>query len=315
MLETRNKFLEKAKKQTQEALSRKDSLTIQAIRALDDLDDVKALLQQRVAEWFKINFPDLRANDELISRVAAEFGGKEMFEEEGLKEIVGESKASAIMRVRGESFGAKFDEGDAYALQSMAEQVVSVMEARKKIQDYVTELAGKEMKNLSALLEPLLAARLLALAGSLKNLAEMPASTVQVIGAEKSLFKHLRQHTRPPKHGIIFQHPAINGAPMDQRGRIARSLAAKLSIAAKADYYTGNFIAEKLKEDFEKRLEQIRERPQESKPQPVQPKAGGQPPQGRRPFDGRKPQFGRRPFRPHFKGSGGRGGGRNPRSR
>ncbi|HLC38386.1 MAG TPA: hypothetical protein VJI71_02950 [Candidatus Norongarragalinales archaeon] len=256
-LETRKKFLEKAKKQTQEALSRKDALIIQAVRSLDDFDEVKSLLQQRVAEWFKINFPDLRANEDVLAKIAAEFGSKENFEEEKLSELLSEEKAKAIMRVKGESFGAKFDESDAKALQTLGRQVVSLGEARKETEEYINELAEKEMRNVVFLTDPLLAARLLALAGSLENLAEMPASTVQVIGAEKSLFKHLRQHSNPPKHGIIFQHPAINSAPLEQRGRIARALATKIAIAAKADYYTGHFIAEKLKATFEKRVEQI----------------------------------------------------------
>jgi RNA processing factor Prp31/fibrillarin-like rRNA methylase len=256
-LETRKKFLEKAKKQTQEALSRKDALIIQAVRSLDDFDEVKSLLQQRVAEWFKINFPDLRANDDVLSKIAAEFGSKEHFTEKKLAEILSEEKAKAIMRVKGESFGAEFDDSDAKALQTLGRQVMELTDARKTTEEYITELAGKEMKNVVFLTDAILAARILALAGSLENLAEMPASTVQVIGAEKSLFKHLRQHSNPPKHGIIFQHPAINSAPLEQRGRIARALATKIAIAAKADYYTGNFIAPKLKEIFEKRVEQI----------------------------------------------------------
>jgi len=264
-LETRRKFLEKAKKQTQEALLRKDALIIQAVRSLDDFDDVKSLLQQRVAEWFKINFPDLRANDELVAKIAAEFGGKENFEESKLAGIVGESKANAIMRVKGESFGAEFDAEDAKAIQTLAKQSIAIAEARKQTEEYVKALAEGELKNVSCLLEPILAARLLALAGSLKNLAEMPASTIQVIGAEKSLFKHLRSHTHPPKHGIIFQFPAINSAPKHQRGRIARALAAKIAIAAKADFYTKNYIAPKLKEDFERRLEEIRKTPEKPK--------------------------------------------------
>lgn len=269
-LETRKKFMEKAKKQTHEALSSKDALIIQAVRSLDDFDAVKSLLQQRVNEWVKINFPDLRANDEVTSKLAAEFGGKEGFSQEKLVEIVGEPKARAIMIAAKESYGAKFDKADTKALQMLGKQVEELTKARKETEEYVTELINSELKNLGYLLEPILAARLLALAGSLKNLAEMPSSTIQVIGAEKSLFKHLRQHTRPPKHGIIFQFPAINAAPMHQRGRIARALAAKLAIAAKADFYTHHFIAPELKESFEKRLQQIRDAPE--KPQSAKPK-------------------------------------------
>ena len=315
-LETRKKFLEKAKKQTQEALSQKDALIIQAVRSLDDLDEVKSLLQQRLNEWFKVNFPDLRVNDDVLAKIAAEFGSKEHFQEKGIAEIASESKANAIMVAAEASYGAKFDKEDSKAVQTFAKQIAGLMEARKETEEYVKNMVEKEMKNLAYMVDPLLAARLLALAGSLKNLAEMPASTIQVIGAERSLFKHLRQHTRPPKHGIIFQHPAINSAPLHQRGRIARALAAKLAIAAKADFYTQHFIAPKLKEHFEKRLKQIQEAP--IKPKSAKPQHNYV--EGDRDDDFRRKPFGERRF-----GSGGgrpfggkpfnRGGGGRPFNR
>ena len=97
--------------------------------------------------------------------------------------------------------------------------------------------------------------------GGLERLAKLPASTIQVIGAENALFKHLKTGSLPPKHGIIFNSAYIRSAPFEQRGRIARSLAAKLSIAAKADFYTGNFIAGKLKADLDKRVKAIQDGP------------------------------------------------------
>lgn len=307
-LETRKKFLEKAKLQTQEALSQKDALIIQAVRSIDDLDEVKSLLQQRLNEWFKVNFPDLRVNDDVLAKIAAEFGSKEHFQEKGIAEIASESKANAIMVAAGASYGAKFDKDDSNAVKVFAKQIAGIMEARKETEEYVKAMVEKEMKNVAYLVDPLLAARLLALAGSLKNLAEMPASTIQVIGAERSLFKHLRQHTRPPKHGIIFQHPAINSAPMHQRGRIARALAAKLAIAAKADFYTHHFIAEKLKEQFEKRLKQIQDAP--IKPQSEKPKNNYR--EGSREDDFRRGRpFGER----RFGGGGGRPFGNKPFNR
>jgi len=330
-LETRKKFLEKAKLQTQEALSQKDALIIQAVRSIDDLDEVKSLLQQRLNEWYKVNFPDLRVNDDVLAKIAAEFGSKEHYQDEKLAEIASETKAHAIMVAAAASYGAKFDKDDSNAVKEFAKQIAGIMEARKETEEYVNSMVEKELKNVAFMLDPLLAARLLALAGSLKNLAEMPASTIQVIGAERSLFKHLRQHTRPPKHGIIFQHPAINSAPLHQRGRIARALAAKLAIAAKADFYTQHFIAPKLKEQFEKRLKQIQEAP--VKPQSEKPKhnyrddieddrfprkrfgGGGRRPfggGGGRPFGGKpfnRPSGGGRPFdRNRGGGHGGSGG-------
>ena len=85
----------------------------------------------------------------------------------------------------------------------------------------------------------MLGARLISLAGSLEKLAEFPSSTIQVIGASKALFKHLRARAPSPKHGIIYSHPLINTAPWWVRGKIARAVAAKLSLAARIDFYSG----------------------------------------------------------------------------
>ncbi len=105
-----------------------------------------------------------------------------------------------------------------------------------------------------------LAARLMSLAGGLKELAMMPASTIQVLGAEKALFRHLRTGAKPPKHGVIFQYPAINRSPWWQRGKIARALAGKLAIAARVDYFSGEYIGEELKKELEQRIQEIKEK-------------------------------------------------------
>ena len=86
----------------------------------------------------------------------------------------------------------------------------------------------------------------------------MPASTVQLLGAEKALFRYKKEGGKPPKHGVIFQHPLINKAPRKDRGKIARILATKISIAAKADVFTKKDISDILKNDLERRIKDIR---------------------------------------------------------
>jgi nucleolar protein 56 len=108
-------------------------------------------------------------------------------------------------------------------------------------------------------------ARLIAKAGSLKRMAEMPASTVQVLGAEKALFRALKTGGRPPKHGIIFQHPAIHAAPIWQRGKVARLLGAKLVLAARIDYYSGK-LNQQLVDKMNAKLEEIKKKYPEPKP-------------------------------------------------
>ena len=114
--------------------------------------------------------------------------------------------------------------------------------------------------NMAAVVGASLSARLISIAGSLDNLAKMPASTLQVLGAEKALFRSLKTGARPPKHGVIFQHTAIHQSPRWQRGKIARTLAGKLSIAARVDAFHGDFIGEKLRDNVNKKVDEIKER-------------------------------------------------------
>jgi nucleolar protein 56 len=114
--------------------------------------------------------------------------------------------------------------------------------------------------NIRVLAGPLLGARLIALAGSLRNLAKMPASTVQVLGAEKALFRALKTGARPPKHGILFQHTLVHEAKRWQRGKVARALAGKLAIAARTDAYSSKNLGEDLKADLDRRIEEINEK-------------------------------------------------------
>jgi nucleolar protein 56 len=97
----------------------------------------------------------------------------------------------------------------------------------------------------------------MSLAGGMERLACMPASTIQLLGAEKALFRFKKEGGRPPKHGVIFQHPLINRAPRRNRGKIARILAAKIAIAAKADVFTKRNISDDLKDDMKRRIRGI----------------------------------------------------------
>lgn len=255
----REEFLARAKKKVQQQLSRKDLLIIQAVRTVDDIDEAKALLYERLLEWFKMNFPNVDLqNEESLCRIIAEFGGRDYFDFNRLQEIVGEKKATELMAKAESSYGASFDLQDRNAVSALAKTILSLIETRKSLESYISKESEALMNNVSFLTDPLLAGRLLQTAGSLERLAQMPASTLQVMGAEKALFKHLRTGSKPPKHGIIFQSNLIRGAPLKQRGKIARALSTKLSIAAKADFYTKHFIAEKLEADLEKRLKEIR---------------------------------------------------------
>ncbi len=131
---------------------------------------------------------------------------------------------------------------------------------RQKLETYLDSVMEEVAPNIRVLVGSLLGARLIALAGGLNNLAKMPASTIQLLGAEKALFRSLKTGARPPKHGIIFQHSLIHEAKRWQRGKMARALAGKLAIAARTDAFSGKYAGDKLQTDLEKRISEIKER-------------------------------------------------------
>ncbi len=311
----RKKAFDKARRGVAEAFSKKDASLIQATRALDDLDNIKSLMSQRLAEWVGASFPEYKLqNDENTARVFAAFGSKEKFKEEPLAAIVGAPKAAELVAAAKTSYGVEFTETEREAVKTLAALTAAVYAERSILQEFVESTARTNARNLSTLIEPLLAARLISLAGGLEKLAKMPASTIQVIGAEKALFKHLRTGVSPPKHGLIFQSPLINGAPLHQRGKIARALATKLSIASKADWFTGNFIAEKLKATLDARLKQIREGPQPSEEKKQELRANEQRRQADRQRDWQNARNQRNPQRSPQRGPPRSGSGFRPPS-
>ena len=128
----------------------------------------------------------------------------------------------------------------------------------KTLEKQIDEDMQKIAPNISEMVGTLIGARLISLAGGLERLATLPASTIQVLGAEKALFRFKKEGGNPPKHGVIFQHSYINRAPRENRGKIARIFAAKIAIATKADAFTKRDISKDLKENLDKRLKEIR---------------------------------------------------------
>ena len=146
---------------------------------------------------------------------------------------------------------------DLEVLQGFAGSVESLQDTKKSLTDYVDEKMGEIAPNLSNLLGSSLGAKLIAHIGGIEKLALLPSSTIQIMGAEKALFRHKKTGERPPKHGLIYQHPEIRSARWWLKGKIARALAAKISFAVRKDVYSGELDPD-LKEDFEKKLESIK---------------------------------------------------------
>ncbi len=134
-----------------------------------------------------------------------------------------------------------------------------IEELRDDLEEYIGDRVVGIAPNLSNIAGPILTARLIEQAGGLKELARMPSSTLQVLGAEDALFQHLAKDTPPPKHGLIYMHPYVRETESDKRGSVSRMLAGKLSIAARIDYYSGD-IRDELEREVDEKVMKIRER-------------------------------------------------------
>ncbi len=266
------------------AAQKRDLLVAQAIRAIDDLDKSVNLYATRLREWYSVHFPelnDLVEDHELYSMLVSELGSRNNFTVENLMNLgLSENKSKKIEEAAKKSIGADVSDKDLEAMLTLAKITNQMYNLRKDLDQYATNVMKEVAPNITELVGPLLGARLISIAGGLERLATMPASTIQVLGAEKALFRALKTGGRPPKHGIIFQYPEIYKSPKWQRGKIARALAAKLAIAAKVDAFSGRFIGDKLKEELEKRIEEIKKIYASPKKKETQ-KPSFQKPQGR----------------------------------
>ncbi|QRV14871.1 NOP58 family protein [Haloterrigena salifodinae] len=203
-----------------------DRQLIHAVRAMDDCTRTANELAERLAEWAGTVDPDAGTGVDYARELAS----------------------------RDETPDAAPD-----ALVSLAERVAGLADEADELREYVERTAPTVAPNLAAMAGPVLAARLLSLAGGLESLAKKPSGTVQVLGAEDALFAHLRGHAPSPKHGIIYTHDAVRGTHPDERGSAARAVAGKLAIAARVDHYSGELKPE-LEAELEERIETIQAR-------------------------------------------------------
>lgn len=204
---------------------------IHCVRAMDDVERVANELAERVSAWAGTSFDDPGTGIEYSREIADETPA----ESDDIRGTMDARLGSLAARVR-----ALDEEGQAL---------------RETIERATPELAP----NVSMLAGPVLAARLIALAGGLETLAKKPSGTVQVLGAEDALFAHLSGQGSAPKHGIIYVHEYVSGTALEHRGTAARALAGKLTIAARIDHYSGDRRPE-LQEELDERIARIRGR-------------------------------------------------------
>jgi nucleolar protein 56 len=254
-----------------EASEKLDLHIIQSINALDELDKIINTVGARMREWYGLHFPEL---DNLVSSlvvyavIVSKAGLRENIIVEVLQNIgLPDKKIEVILDAAKRSKGGDMTPENLAIVKRLADEVIAQSDLRRVLTDHIEVAMETVAPNVKELLTAAVGARIISKAGSLARLATLPASTIQILGAEKALFRALKTGARPPKHGLLFQHPLIHSAPKWQRGKIARAIASKVAIAARIDYYRhegkDNTIYDKLKI----RIDEIREKYREPIPE------------------------------------------------
>ncbi len=228
--------------------TKKDIILIQVINTYDEIEGNLNSLSEHLREWYGLYFPELSKSvsdhEKFISLVARKIR-RENFDDE---------KTQALAE---KSAGMDFAESDLKAVSDFAETLLMLYETRKRMLDYLTRLVTEVAPNTAAIATPVIAARLISIAGGLEKLSKMPSSTVQLLGAEKALFRHLKGQGKAPKYGVLFLHPHIQNSPKKARGKVARLLASKIALAAKIDMYSKKDESEKLKKEVAKKVAEL----------------------------------------------------------
>lgn len=245
-------------------INRVDNMIIQSISLLDQLDKDINTFSMRVREWYGYHFPELIkivAENYTYCRLAKLIGNRKELSEESLpmlEEVVMDSaKAQAILDASRSSMGMDISPIDLINIESFSNRVVSLADYRKTLQDYLRSKMNQVAPNLATLIGEVVGARLISHAGSLTNLAKYPASTVQILGAEKALFRALKTKSNTPKYGLIFHSTFIGRAATKNKGRISRYLANKCTIASRIDCFSDvltSVFGLKLRDQVEERL-------------------------------------------------------------
>ena len=246
----REEIRKKALNQTREEIAETDKiqLMVKAVKSLDQIKNSQRDEMEAFRDWYSLHFPELE---------------REVEEDEHLIKIlsrgVERGNLDSFAEMAEGSTGMHLEEEDREILNQYVESLESRQELVENIEYYVENIAKDDMPNLSVLLGPVLAARIVHLAGGLEDMAKKPASTIQMLGAEKALFRHLRQGGNPPKHGILFEHEFVSPLHANVRGKMARFMANKAVIAARLDQYGDKEKGAELREECREKFEELEE--------------------------------------------------------
>jgi len=245
--ELRKKALEEAKEQLTSEVDQIE-LMMKAVKYLETMNQETAARIDKFRDWYSVHFPELEKqienNDELLKILSNETRKSEM---------------SAFEEIAQNSKGKQLSDKDHRIISVVAEDLERTLGTADELEEYIADIAQEEATNLSGILGNVLAAKVIYLAGGLDDLAKKPSSTVQMLGAEKALFRHLRKGEKPPKHGVLFEHKFVRQLPDEKRGKMARIIANKAVLAARLDNYGDKNKSEEMREEIREKYLEIKE--------------------------------------------------------
>jgi nucleolar protein 56 len=222
---------------------RPEYLVVQAVSNVDEIDKVANNLAKRLREWYELYNPEFSKSIEAHEKFA------ELIQQKTRKELLAE-----LGMTEAESMGAEIPAEDMKPIMELAKQMSELYALRARHAEYIETTMTRLLPNVTAMCGSMIGAKLLAVAGSLEKLALFPASTIQLLGAEKALFRHIKTGAKPPKFGIIINHPIVARTKPADKGKAARMLADKISIAAKIDFFKGEFKGDALRKEVEEKF-------------------------------------------------------------
>ena len=246
-----------------QASGHSDNVITQIITVLDVLKKSLSLFSSHLREWYGLHFPEL--TDKIIednitlANLISNLGSRENFTFEKIEKIF-DLKESKIKKLEKFALGSMGANIDLTILQNYAEQIISLDTYRQQLEKYLEELMESTAPNVNTLIGSLIGAKLIAKAGGLQKLAYMPSSRIQLLGAEKALYRFLKTGEKRPKHGLIFQWNLIRSAPPWTRGKIARVVAGKVGLAAKVDHFNGEFVGDVLSKEIDEKIKEIKKK-------------------------------------------------------
>lgn len=247
----RDELREKAIEGTREKLKTvgdRDRLMVKAVNFLDENNKNFNSEMERFRDWYSLHFPELEdeiTDDEQLMKI--------------LERGIERSELDAFEEMAENSTGMDLEDEDLEMLEKAYSSLQEKLDMREQITEYIEDVAKEELPNLETVLGPLLAARIVSLAGGLEEMAKKPSSTIQMLGAEKALFRYLHGEGTPPKHGVLFQHNFVNSLPEDKRGKMARFMANKAVMAARLDQYGDKEKGEELYKECQEKFEELKE--------------------------------------------------------